>query len=178
LPGLGAVAHRQRAHGTRRRALHSLSLALARHPGLVAYTRTLTRARRARLARIALIFEFVHRLAAAEAVRRVRAQKLREAGLREGDLPAALLWAMLRAAGERARVEYTREMAFVAVAVAVVDVRRLPPWARLLRSGTGGLEVGLAPGGRWTPAGYLPPEVRGALQSRRPPAVLAAALAS
>ena len=82
---------RQRAHGIRRRALHSLSLALARHPGLVAYTQTLTRARRERLARIALIFEFVHRLAAAEAVRRARAQELREAGLREGDLPAALL---------------------------------------------------------------------------------------
>jgi hypothetical protein len=158
--------------------LHSLSLALARHPGLVACTRTLTRTRRERLARIALIFEFVRRLAVAESIRRARAQELREAGLREGDLPAALLWAMLRAAGERARVEYTREMAFVAVEVAGADVRRLPPWVRLLRSAAGGLEVGLAPIGRWTPAGYLPPEVRGALQSRRPPAVLAVALAS
>lgn len=168
---------RQRAHGSRRRALHSLSLALARHPGLVACTWTLTRARRDRLARIALIFEFVRRLAAAERVR-ARAHELREAGLHEGDVPAALLWAMLRAAGERARVEYTREMAFVRVAVAGADVGRLPPWARLLRSGKGGLEVGLAPNGRWTPAGYLPLSVRGALQSRRPPAALAAALAS
>ena len=144
----------------------------------MAYTRTLTRAHRERLARIALIFEFVHRLAVAEAVRRERAPELREAGLREGDLPAALLWAMLRAAGERACVEYTREMAFVRVAVAGADVRLLPPWARLMRSAGGGLEVGLAPSGRWTPAGYLPPEVRGALQSRRAPATLVAALAS
>ena len=139
----------------------------------MAYTRTLTRPRRQRLARIALIFEFVHRLAAAEAVRRARAQELREAGLREGDLPAALLWAMLRAAGERASVEYTREMAFVRVALAGADVRLLPPWARLLRSAAGGLEVGLAPDGRWTPAGYLPPEVRSALHRRRGPVVLA-----
>ena len=153
--------------------LHSLSLALARHPGLVAYTRTLIRARRERLARIALILEFVRRLAAAEAIRRARAQELREAGLREGDVPAALLWAMLRAAGERARVEYTRERALVCVAVGGADVRLLPPWARLLRSAAGGLEVGLLPTGHWTPAGYLPPEVRGALQSRRGPAALA-----
>lgn len=173
-----AFASQQRAHGIRRRALHSLSLALARHPGLVAYTRTITRARRERLARIALIFEFVRRLAAAEAVRRARAQELREAGLREGDVPAALLSAMLRAAGERASVEYTREMAFVRVALAGADVRRLPPWARLLRSAAGGLEVGLAPNGRWTPAGYLPPEIRGALQSRRPPEALITTLAS
>jgi hypothetical protein len=85
---------------------------------------------------------------------------------------------MLRVAGERARVEYTREMAFVRVAVAGADVRLLPPWARLLRSAAGGLEVGLAPGVRWLPAGYLPPEVRGALQSRRAPDAVLAALAS
>jgi hypothetical protein len=164
----------RRAHGIRRRALHSLSLALARHRGLVAYTRRLTRAR-GRLARIALIFDFVHRLAAAEAIRRARAQALREAGLRQGDMPAALLWAMLSAAGERARVEYTRETALVRVAVAGADVRRLPPWARLLRSASGGLEVVLAPTARRTPAGYLPPEVRGALERRRDPVLEALA---
>ena len=162
-----------RAHGHRRRALHSLALALARHPGLVAYTWTLTRARRDRVARIALIFEFVHRLAAAGIVPHARAQEAHEAGLRDGDVPTALLWAMLRAAGERARVEYTREMAFVRVAVAGTDVGRLPPWARPLRSGKGGIEVGLAPNERWAPAGYLPFSVRGALQSRRPPVALA-----
>jgi hypothetical protein len=161
------LSARRRAHTARRQRLHSLSLTLARHPALVAYTRRLTRARRARLARIALILEFVRRLAAAEAARRGR-RASRGAGLRDGDLPAALLWAMLRAAGERARVEYTREMAFVRVAVAGGDVRRLPPWARLLRSAAGGLEVGLAPDGRWAPAGYLPPPVRDAMQSRRP----------
>jgi len=173
LPEIDAAAARHRAHAARRQLLHSLSLTLARHPGLVAYTRMLTRARRERLARIALIFEFVHRLAAAEAVRRSRAQELREAGLREGDVPAALLWAMLRAAGERASVEYTREMAFVRVSVALADVRRLPPWARLLRSSAGGLEVGLAPAASWRPAGYLPPDVRAALRRRRAPLAIA-----
>lgn len=168
----------QRAHGIRRSALHALALSLARHRGLVAYTRKLTHARPQRLARIALILDFVSRLAAAGAARGPRAQELHEAGLREGDLAAALLWAMLSASGERARVEYTREMAFVRVAVAGADARRLPPWARVLRSPAGGLEVGLAPCGRWTPAGYLPPEVRGALQHRRPPEALLAAIAS
>jgi hypothetical protein len=153
--------------------VHSLSLALARHPGLVAYTWTLTRARRGRVARIAVIFAFVGRLAAAEAARRARARELREAGLREGDVAAALLWAMLRAAGERASVEYTREMAFVRVAVAGADVSRLPPWARVLRSPSGRLDMALAPRGSWTPAGYLPPAVRGALQGRRSAVALA-----
>jgi hypothetical protein len=174
LPEIGSV---QRAHGIRRRALHSLSLALARHPGLVAYTWALTRARRQRLARIALIFEFVRRLAAGE-VCRSRARELREAGLREGDLPAALLLAMLRAAGERASVEYTREMAFVRVAVGWRDVGRLPPWARLVPSAAGRIEIALAPAGSWRPAGYVPPAVRAALLRRRVPADIAAALAS
>lgn len=165
MPDLDGIASRQRAHGFRRRALRSLSLALARHPSLVAYAWAITRARRQRLARIALIFEFVRRLAAAPVLGR------RPAGLREDDLRAALLWAMLRAAGERATLEFTREMAFVRVSVGLADVRRLPPWARLLRSAAGGLEVGLAPNGDWTPAGYLPPAVRGALRSRRAPSI-------
>jgi hypothetical protein len=158
--------------------LHALSLALARHPGLVACAWKLTRGRRQRLARIAMIFEFVHRLAAAESLRRARVRDFRADGLRDDDVPAALLWAMLRAAGERASVEYTREMAFVRVVLAGADVGRLPPWARLLRSGPRGLEVGLVPNGRWAAAGYLPVPVRGALQRRRPPAAVCTALAS
>jgi len=163
------------AHSVRRRALHSLSLALARHPVLVAYAWGITRARPERHARIALIFGFVQRLAAADVVRGSRWHENRDAGLREGDVAAALLWAMLRVAGERVRVEYTREMAFVSVAVAEEDVRRLPPWARMLQTAAGELEVGLAPNGRWTSPGYLPPAVRRALQNRRP---IVAAIAS
>jgi hypothetical protein len=140
----------------------------------VAYTQTLIRARRARVARLSLIFEFVRRLTAAAAVRGGPPR----AGLREGDLPAALLCAMLRAAGERARVDYTRETAVVRVEIAFADVRALPPWARLARSAAGRAEILLAPAGRWRPAGYLPPDVRGALQRRRVPAPFAAALAS
>ena len=78
-----------------------------------------------------------------------------------------------RAAGERASVDYTRETAFVRVAVSRADVRLLPPWARLMRSRTGALEIGLAPAASWRPAGYLPPDVRAALQRRRAPLALA-----
>jgi hypothetical protein len=166
------LATRQRAHGVRRRALHSLSLALARHPAVVAHAWVLTRGRAQRLGRIAAIFAFVHGLAAAERLRRARVRDFRMAGLREGDVAAALLSAMLRAAGERARLEYTREMAIVRVAVGGGDVSALPPWARLLSS-PAGLEVALAPRRQWTPAGYLPPVVGAGLRRRRFPVALA-----
>ena len=166
-PGLTV---RQRAHGIRRRALHSLSLSLARHPRLVRCARAVARARRERLPRIALLRDLALRLAAAAAAERARSRARRAHALREGDLPAALLWAMLRAAGERATVEYTREMPLVRVAVAFADVRRLPPWARLLHTAAGGLEVAVAPGGPWVSAGYLPPAVRAAMDLRRPSA--------
>ena len=155
--------------------MHALALNLARHRGLVAYTRRLAGGRRDRVARIALLFEFVRRLAAAESARRAHP---RTPVLREGDVATAVLWAMLRAAGERASVDYTRETAFVRVAVAGGDVRLLPPWARLVRSASGRLEIALAPAGGWRPAGYLPPAVRGALEQRRLPADRARALAS
>ena len=116
----------------------------------------------------------MRRLAAAEAALRGGGPARPAAGLRRGDLPAALLCAMLRAAGERASVDYTREAAVLRVGIAFADVRTLPPWARVVRSPAGRLEVLLAPDGRWRPAGYLPPDVRGALQRRRVPAVLAA----
>jgi len=148
--------------------MHSLSLSLARHSGLVACARHLVRARATRLARIAAIFVFVQRIAAAEAVRRARLHERYDGDLSLGDLAAAVLSAMLRAAGERATVAYTREMAFVRVAVTSRDVARLPPWARVLASPAGGLELALAPRGRWLPAGYLPPAVTAALQRRRP----------
>lgn len=172
MAGLDPVATQRARHGLRRRALHSLSLALARNRGLIAHARRLAGGRRDRVARIAALFEFVHRLAAAEALRRAPAVAV-VPGLREDDLAAAVLWAMLRATGERASVEYTREMAFVRVAVAFADVRLLPPWARLVRSRAGGIEIALAPAGRWRPAGYLPPDVHAGLQRRRLPVAIA-----
>ena len=172
MAGVDPVAARRRAHGLRRRAVHALSLRLARHPRLIAHARRVAARRRDRVARIAVLLEFVHRLAAADASRPA-ALPAPVAGLREGDLAAIVLWAMLRAAGERASVDYTREAAFVRVAVSRADVRLLPPWARLMRARTGALEIGLAPAASWRPAGYLPPDVRAALGRRRTPLALA-----
>lgn len=129
----------------------------------MACARALARARRNRVARIALGRELVRRLAAACAPRR------RAGALRDEDLAVALLWALLRAAGERATVEYTREMPLVRVSVSPADVGRLPAWARLLRTSSGGIEVAVAPDERWAAAAYLPPVVRGALDRRRAP---------
>lgn len=148
--------------------MHSLSLSLARHSGLVACARRIVHARAGRLARIAALFVFVQRIAAAEAARRARVHEAHDGELSDGDLAAAVLSAMLRASGERATVEYTREMAFVRVTVASRDVARLPPWARVLASPAGGLDLALAPRGRWLPAGYLPAAVTAALERRRP----------
>jgi len=164
------LATQQRAHGVRRRALHSISLALARHPGLVAHTWTLIEGRADRLARIAAIFDFVHRAAAGDALppaATAQPATTPMSALRDGDVTAALMAAMLRAAGERATVAFTREMAFVRVAVGGADVAQLPPWARPLRFPGGRLEVGLAPGRQWTPPGYLPAPAREGLHSRR-----------
>jgi hypothetical protein len=173
LAGVDPVSARRRAHAARRRAIHAFALGLARHPRLIAHARRLAAPRRHRVARIAVLLAFVHRLAAADAGRGVALTPPAAAALRGGDLAAIVLWALLRAAGERASVDYTRETAFVRVAVSRADVRLLPPWARLMRSRTGALEIGLAPAASWRPAGYLPPDVRAALQRRRPPLAIA-----
>ena len=141
---------------------------MARHESLIAFARMLAARRRTRIARIALFLDFVHRLAAAEA-RRVGAAGAGAAAvarLQEDDLAVAVLTAMLRASGERASVEYMRETAFVRVAVTRADLGHLPPWARLLRSRAGTVDLALAPGASWRPAGYLGPEVRAALDRR------------
>jgi hypothetical protein len=117
------------------------------------------------VARIALCRELVRRLSEAAAGEQARA--LDRAVLRDGDLAVALLWAILRAAGERATVEYTREMPLVRVAVAFADVRLLPPWARLAPAARGRVEIAVSVDTRWLSAAYLPPVVRGALDLRR-----------
>jgi hypothetical protein len=165
--GVGPGPDRRRAFAARRRALHRFSLLLARHASLVAFARRLAAGRPSRLARIALFLDFVHRLAAAEA----RRGGTGVARLREDDLAVAVLTAMLRASGERATVEYMRETAFVRVAVTRADLVRLPPWARLLRSRAGTVDLALAPSARWRPAGYLGPDVRAALDRRSPVAL-------
>lgn len=164
--GLGPQTAARRAHARRRRAVHRLALLLARHAALIAYARGLTAAREGRVARIAVLLYFVHRLAAADA-RLARGRAV--ASLPAADVAVAVLTALLRAAGERASIEFMRGSAFVRVAVAREDVRRLPPWARILRAPGGALELALAPDAAWRPAGYLAPEVRAALDRRGDP---------
>jgi len=85
-------------------------------------------------------------------------------GLERG--PAVVLGALLMAAGERARVECTRELAFVQVELQAADLPRLPPFARLhLRRGRYFLPLD-ARRGR-IPLGFLPQPVREALARRR-----------
>jgi hypothetical protein len=162
------VTAARRVHARRRRAIHLLSLVLARHPSLIAFARMLAGRRRTRFGRIALFLDYVHRLAAAEAARGA------DRSLREDDLAVAVLSALLRASGERASIEYTREAVFVRVAVTRADVGELPPWARLMRGRQGAVEIALVPSARWRPAGYLAPEARPVLERRDPAARLVA----
>jgi hypothetical protein len=85
-----------------------------------------------------------------------------------------LLAAMLLATGERAQIEYTREMVFVQVEVWPEDVARLPPHALLVTSG-GRCYIPLDPVHPRQPIGFLPREVRAALARRRTVAELASA---
>jgi hypothetical protein len=82
---------------------------------------------------------------------------------REG--PAILLCALLKALGEQARLERTREMTFVCVAIDTEDVARLPPHARLLADASR-LEIPLDPRQVRTPLGFLPRTVRDVLRRR------------
>jgi hypothetical protein len=121
------------------------------------------------MARLALLRELAVRLGVAVAAEASGAATLPvRRRLGDGDLRAALLLALLRAAGERATLELTREMPLVRVSVAIADVRRLPPWARLARTVSGSLEVVVTVDVRWSAAGYVAPDVRAALDRRRP----------
>jgi hypothetical protein len=158
--------------------LHSLSLSLARQPRLIAFARALVRGLppRDRLARISVVFTFVS-----------RASDLRMAtgagpggalaalaGIAGEDQGAALvLCAMLQALGERARVERTRELAFVRVEVDLRDVARLPPHTVLMAAG-GRYYLPLDARRARSPLGFLPKGVRDALSRRRAIAIAAA----
>jgi hypothetical protein len=154
-------------------ALHGLSLSLARQPGLIAFSRSLVRGLppRDRLARIAAVFTFVSqavelRLAAAGQARVALGALLRIAGEDQG--AALVLCSMLQALGERARVERTRELAFVRVEVDAADVARLPPHAELIVTrGAPRYYLPLDARRARSPLGFLPRPVREALALRR-----------
>lgn len=154
-------------------ALHGLSVSLARQPTLIAFSRSLVRGvpPRDRLARIAAIFTFVSqavglRLAAAGQTTAGLAGLLKLAGEDEG--ASLILCSMLQALGERARVERTRELAFVRVEVDLSDVARLPPHAGLIvTKGRPRYYLPLDARRARSPLGFLPRPVREALSRRR-----------
>jgi hypothetical protein len=85
--------------------------------------------------------------------------------------PAVVLAALLMALGERARLECTREMAFVQVEIQPADLMLVPPFARVHeRNGRYYLPLD-ARRGR-IPLGFLPRPVRDALARRRALAAL------
>jgi len=154
-------------------ALHGLSLSLARQPRLIAFSRSLVRdlPQRDRLARIAAVFTFVSqavdlRRAAAAGPFAGLAALVRLAGEDQGT--ALVLSSMLQALGERARVERTRELAFVRVEVDLRDVARLPPHAGLIVTrGRPRYYLPLDARRARSPLGFLPRAVREALARRR-----------
>lgn len=124
---------------------------------------------RDRMGRIAAVFSFVAHLAddpAAEAddLRDGIDLLMRVAGPQHTRV--VLLTAMLLATGERAQIEYTREMVFVQVEVRPDDVARLPPHALLVTAG-GRSFIPLDPAHPRQPIGFLPLEIRMALARRR-----------
>ena len=154
-------------------ALHGLSLSLARQPRVVAFSRSLVRRvpPRDRLGRIAAVFAFVRqaadlRLFALGRSGAFLAAFTRMAGEDHG--ASLVLCALLQALGERARVERTRELAFVQVELDPRDVARLPPHAELIVTrGRPRYYLPLDARRARTPLGFLPPEVRQALRRRR-----------
>lgn len=146
-----------------RRALHELSIGLARDPHVVEFSRSLVAAppARDRLARIAATFSFVSTLvntpAAARPARDGVGALLAIAGEREG--PAVILCAMLQALGERASVVHAPAMPFVRVELGLQDIRRLPPYARLFAARER-YYIPLDPRRPRWPIGFLAPAAR------------------
>jgi hypothetical protein len=125
---------------------------------------------RGRLPRVAAVFAFVGEVADDEG-RDSRAGQgldwLRHlAG--EEDAPAILLAALLLALGERAQVDYTRELPFVRVELHPQDVAALPPHASLLQTGSR-VFLALAARHRKSPMGFIPRDARLGLARRRRP---------
>jgi hypothetical protein len=125
---------------------------------------------RDRLARIAALFTFVSQLAAGESA---------AAELRDGAdvlvrvagpeaAPALLLAALLKAAGERAQLDYARDLVFVKVEIAPADAARLPPHAALIVARRRArLYLPLWVRHARSPLGFLPQQTREGLAKRR-----------
>ena len=124
-----------------------------------------------RLARVSALLTFVGRWIDSRGERAEAGSAQSGADLVLGALgahrgPAVVLAAMLMSLGERARVECTREMAFVQVELTAADVLRLPLFARVhVRGGRYFLPLD-ARRGR-IPVGFLPQPVRNVLARRR-----------
>jgi hypothetical protein len=125
---------------------------------------------RDRVSRIAALFTFVSQLVAGE----TPAAELRDgvdvlvrvAGPEAA--PALLLAALLKAAGERAALDYARDLVFVKVEVDARDAARLPPHAALIVSRRRArLYLPLWVRHARTPLGFLPRPTREGLARRR-----------
>jgi hypothetical protein len=152
------------------RALHDLSISLARHADVVAFSRALTAGRRPddRLGRVAAIFTFVCHLVdvpepAGAAPRDGVDVLLRLAGGEQG--PAVILASLLRAQGERVSLDAGGPATLVRVEIETRDVGRLPPHADPFQAG-GRLYLPLDPRGARSALGLLNPSFRAALGGR------------
>jgi hypothetical protein len=122
-----------------------------------------------RIGRVASVFTFVGHLVDVAPSRRLRdGTDLLLALAGTGDGPALIVTALLQALGERAQLEYTREMVFVRVELEAVDLLRLPPHASLVlrRARPGRFLLPLDPRRARIPLGFLPRPVRDALEAR------------
>ena len=144
---------------------------MARQASIVSFARQLVRgvSPRDRLGRVACLFTFVGVLVDAPTLRGRHGGTdalLALAGARDG--PAVILAALLQALGERAQLEYTREIVFVRVELDASDLARLPPYAApILRPGRRGrFLLPLDPRRARGPLGFLPRPVREALDRR------------
>jgi hypothetical protein len=125
---------------------------------------------RDRLGRIAALFTFVSQLGAGEdetvELRDGVDVLFRVAG-REA-APAVLLAALLKAAGERAQVDYARDLVFVRIEIGAADAARLPPHAALIIARRRGrLYLPLWVRHSRSPMGFLPQPAREGLARRR-----------
>lgn len=144
--------------------MHALSLALARRPEVAEFARALTESApsRSRLARITALFTFVSHLVDVPAEPYEGPGDgvdvlMALAGRRQG--PAVVLAALLRAAGERVRLEAAGGIVFVCVELEEEDWAHLPPHAVPLRRGSRRF-LPLDPRDARRPFGFLPQPLR------------------
>jgi hypothetical protein len=122
-----------------------------------------------RLARIAALFTFVSHLAGeADGGGELRDGVdvlVRVAGPEAA--PAVLLAALLKSVGERAQVDYARDLVFVRVEIDAVDAARLPPHAALVAGVRGRMYLPLWVRHGKSAMGFLPLPTREGLARRR-----------